>query len=313
MPTRPPARPAHRLTARSRWTVAAATVAVLLALAAASAQTTSETLDLIGPVAAVEEHREFPGTTERQLFQTWAFDANGVATERVFFQYDFRDGSLRGRQVTGYDAGRPLATVAYDADEEPVGQTVFRYDGEGRLTEEVTVDAEGAETRRSVYERDAAGRVVRWTQYRDGALDRSLEADFDADGGLLEERRFDAEGRLTQVDRYVVPGLEHEYVQYDEEGEVVATGRVVENEFGTVLIEVLAPDGSLSESYAWTYDDRGRVLERRSLYDDGEIEELLSYAYDDDDRGNWIRQVTTEDYGDGPELYEIRERAISYR
>jgi hypothetical protein len=312
MLTRPPIRPARRLAERPRG-AAAATVAMLLALSLASAQTTTETLGLNGPVAAMEEYREYPGTTERQLFQTWVFDAAGVAVERVFFQYNFMDGSLRARQVTGYDAGRPLATVTYDADDQPIGQTVFRYDGEGRRIEEVTVDAEGVETRRVVVEHDAAGRVVRWTQYRDGALDRSWEADYDAGGERLEERRFDAEGRMVRIARYGVPGREYAYVEYDEVGEVVATGSVVESEFGTVLIEVLAPGGSVDESYAWTYDERGRVLERRSIYDEGQREELLSYAYDDDDRGNWVRQVTTEDDGFGPEPSEIRDRVIRYR
>jgi YD repeat-containing protein len=313
MPTRPSTRPAHRLAARPWGALAAAALAALLALPAASAQTTSETLDLIGPVAAVEEYRWFPDTTERELFRTWAFDEAGVAIERVIFVYDWRDGSLRERRVTLFDAGQPLATVAYDADDEPTGQTVFRYDGEGRLVEEVTVDGEGVETRRIAYEHDAAGNVVRVAQYRGGALDRTVERDHDADGARLEERRFDGEGRLNQVSRYTVPGLEHVYEQLDEEGEVEATGRVIEGAFGTVLIEVLAPDGTPVESYAWSYDDRGRVLERRSVYDGGEIEELLTYAYDDDDRGNWVRQTTHEDYGDGPELYEIHERVISYR
>jgi YD repeat-containing protein len=308
MPTRPSIRPV-----RPWGALAAAALAALLALPAASAQTTSETLDLTGPVAAVEEYRWFPDTTERELFRTWAFDEAGVAIERVIFVYDWRDGSLRERRVTLFDAGQPLATVAYDADDEPTGQTVFRYDGEGRLVEEVTVDGEGVETRRIAYEHDAAGNVVRVAQYRGGALDRTVERDHDADGARLEERRFDGEGRLNQVSRYTVPGLEHAYEQLDEEGEVEATGRVIEGAFGTVLIEVLAPDGTLVESYAWSYDDRGRVLERRSVYDGGEIEELLTYAYDDDERGNWVRQTTHEDYGDGPELYEIHERVISYR
>jgi YD repeat-containing protein len=135
MPTRPSIRPVHPWGA-----LLAAALAALLALPAASAQTTSETLDLIGPVAALEEYRWFPGTTERALFRTWAFDEAGVAIERVIFVYDWRDGSLRERRVTLFDAGQPLATVAYDADDEPTGQTVFRYDGEGRLVEEVTVD-----------------------------------------------------------------------------------------------------------------------------------------------------------------------------
>ena len=299
--------------ARTRWGIVAGILAVLLAGSTAWAQTTSASMDLTGPVAALEEYRRFADTTELELFRTWAFDEAGVATERVLYLYDWRDGSLRERRVTLFDAGEPLATVAYDADDQPIGQTVFRYDGEGRLVEEVTVDAEGAESRRIAYEHDAAGNILRATLYQGGALARTVERDFDANGALLEERTFDAEGRLTEVDRYLVPGLEYAYEQYDENGEVEATGRGIESAFGDVLIEVLNPDGSLMESYAWTYDERGREVERRTVYDEGQIDVLLSYVYEDDDQGSWVRQTTTEDSGDGPELYEIRERVITYR
>ncbi len=313
MSTRPLTRPAHRLARRARGALVAGMLALLLAGSVSWAQTTSEALDLIGPVAALEEYRWFPGTTERELFRTWAFDEAGIAVERVLYLYDWRDGSLRERRVTLFDAGQPLATVAYDVDDQPTGQTVFRYDGQGRLVEEVTVDGDGVETRKTAYAHDAAGNVVRVEQYLGGALDRTVERDYDANGALLEERRFDAEGRLSQLNRYLVPGLEYAYEQYDEESEIETVGRVIENAFGTVLIEVLDPDGNVMESYAWAYDERGRVLERRSVYDEGQQEELLTYAYDDDDRGNWVRETTHEDFGDGPEVYEIRERVITYR
>ena len=308
----PSRRGARRPAVPPRRALLAAVSTALLVGSTAVAQVTLETLDLTGPVAAVEEYREYPDE-DRQLLQTWAFDEDGVATERVFFTYSFRDGSLSGRQVTSYDAGQPLATVVYDADDEPTGQTVYRYDGEGRLSEQVTVNAEGVETARTEYERDAAGNVVRETWYRDGAVRRSYERGYDADGGLIEERAFDDEGRLYEVESYTVPDLEHDYVRYDEEGEVEATGRVIENELGTVLLEQLAPDGTVSESYEFVYDEAGRVIERRSVYGEGNYDELLTYAYEDDERGNWIRRVTTEDLGNGAETYEIRDRTIRYR
>ena len=276
------------------------------------AQTTVETLGMTGPVATMEEYREFPGTTDRQLMNRWTFDEQGLATERVFFTYSFMDGSLSGRWVTSYDAGRPLATVIYDADDQPTGQTVVRYDGEGRMTAQVTVDAEGVETRRTEYERDAAGNAVRETWARDGALRATFERTFDASGELLEELSYDQEDRLVEVETYTVPGREYESVRYDEDGEVEATGRGIEGENGTLLLEVLAPDGSDGESYAFAYDEAGRLVERRGVFGEDDTE-LLTYAYEDDERGNWIRRVTTEDLGFGPETYEIRERVIAYR
>jgi len=287
-------------------------LAALLLAAMASAQTTAENLDLAGPVATVEEYRGFPGTTERQLLQTWAFDEDGLATERVYYAYSFRDGSLRSRQVTTYEAGRPLETVVLDADDELTGETVYRYDDQNRLTEEVTVDADGTETRRVTYERDGAGNVVRQVQYADGAVRRTIENDYDADGGLIEQRRYDEEGRLYEVETYTVPDLEHDYVRYDEEGEVQATGSVVESEAGTLSIVQLGPDGEVAESYAFAYDENGLQIERRDVYG-GDETSAYRYQYEFDERGSWIRQVTTEDLGNGVETYEIRERVIAYR
>ena len=40
---------------------------------------------------------------------------------------------------------------------------------------------------------------------------------------------------------------------------------------------------------------------------------MYSYAYELDEHGSWVRKVTTENLGNGPETYEIRERVIAYR
>jgi YD repeat-containing protein len=288
-----------------------AAVLLLLCLSLAIAQSTLAVMGLSGPITAVEEYQVDVDTGERQLVRLWTFDAAGILVERVFYQYDIRDGSLRWRQVTLFDAGERLATVVYNAAGEPTGQTVYRYDEAGNMVEELSVDAGGVETWRTHYEYDPVGRLLGLAQYRAGALERSVELDYDASGALIEEREFDVEGRLRQLDRYLVPGVEYEYVAYDEGGEVEMSGRGMKGEFGPTLIEVLDPDGTLLELYEWVYDDRGRLLEHRTEGDWGE--EYLTYTYDDDAWGNWVRTTTSEDYGYGPEVSEIRERVISYR
>jgi hypothetical protein len=303
-----PARPARR----ERSFVAGMLALLVVVGSATAAPTTTDTLDLVGAIATVEEFREFPGSTPRQRVRAFAFDEAGLATERLVLQYD-GEGSLQTRQVTAFEGGEPVRAVVYDAQDEPIGQTDYHYDEQGRLAEEVTVDVEGVETRRAVYAYDEAGNMVRAMQFRDGKLDRSVERVYDANGGLIEERLHDAEERLTEQRSYSVPDLEHTYMQYDEDGEIAATGSMVEGEFGPVLIEVQGPEGTVVESYAWTYDERGRVIERRAVYDGGEVEEVLAYTYEDDDQGNWVRQTTTEDLGVGPQPYEIRERVITYR
>lgn len=273
---------------------------------------TVATFDLQGPVAHVREFREFPGSTERQLLVERSFDAAGLITELVTFTYSFRDGSLSGRQVTTYDGeGRRALAVALDADGETVGRTEYRYDAEGRQVSEVATDAAGAETRRIEVERDGERLVQVW--FRDGALFRRTESTVDAEGRPLTWRNYDGEDRLLLERTYSVPGLAFEYVEYDADGEVAERGSVRSGEHGGFeAATVYEADGTLAYEMTWRYDDDGLVLEQREVDAAGEeIVYLHTYAFDD--VGNWVRHEQTEDMGSGPEVYEVRDREITYR
>lgn len=288
------------------------TVLVLAMLASALGQATTETMDLSGPVATITDFREYPDTTERSMFQTMSFGPDGIALERVYFAYSFRDGSLRSRQVTTYDeAGNRLAAVTMDPDGNPLAQTVYRYDDQGQLIEEASYDAEGTETRRSTFERNAEGNVVVWEVYVAGELDRRTEVEYDAQGRQLEERKYE-NGQLTEIQTYTEPGWVSEIIEYDDEGQVESTGTIVESEHGSERWEMFDGDGNLEWEFTWAYDENGLTIERREV--DGAGDEIVyTYEYEFDDNGNWIRMVVIEEFGDFPaDTYEIRDREITY-
>ena len=296
------------------WARVAFAVAAVLSGCAASvvwAQTTTERMKLHGSVATVDLWREFPGTSERQKVLGWTFAADGTALESVSYAYSFRDGSLLSRRVTSYDEdGDILAVVTMDPADEPIARTDYRYDAEGRLIGQISYDAAGTETRRAVSTLDAAGHVVVDEAFENGVRTRRTEADVDADGGILEMRRFDGEDRLTEVRTYTEPGRTYDFVQYAEAGEVEFTGTVTETERGTERWISYAADGSLAFEFTWTFDEAGREMERREVH--GEDTTVYRTSYEDDAAGNWIRSVRTEDRGSGPEPYEIRDREITY-
>lgn len=276
------------------------------------AQVTTETIDLVGPVATFTEFLEYPDTTERSVFQTMSYRPDGTALERVYFAYSFMDGSLRSRNVTTYDeAGNRLAVVSMDPDGNPIAQTVLRYDDNGNLVEEASYDAEGTETRRMRYERNADGDVVVWERYIGGELDERGEIDYDAQGRPIEEREYE-DGRLTQIETYTEPGKVSEVISYDEEGQVESSRTVVESEHGTERMAIYDADENLEWDMTWTYDENGLTLERREV--DGEGDEIVyAYEYEFDETGNWVRMVVTEFYKDmEPTTYEIRDREITY-
>ena len=292
--------------------VAIALILVVVCAHTAFGQITTQAIDLVGPVATISEHHEYPETTERRLRQMWTFAPDGTAVERVWLIYDFMDGSLRSRQVTTYDEnGHPLATVTMNSDGERVGQTVYRYHGDGELVEQATYNAEGVETRRVVYERDAAGNAVAEEFWVQGALDRRYERQFNAQGLLLEERMF-RDGRLTEVETYSEPGRIAEIVGYDDTGEIDTTGTLVSSEHGTEEWTFYDAAGNSTGGFFWTYDENGLVTERREVDNEGR-EIIFTYVYELDERGNWIRQVVTEELGGGStSVYEISDRAITY-
>lgn len=283
------------------------------------AQTTTESLDLIGPVATLTVYQTYePESEEPRLRQEMTFAPDGVATSRTSYSYSFRDGSLRSRSVTTYDAGQRLAVVVYDADDVPTGQTVFRYDGDGRLVEEVTFDAEGVETRKTTNERDADGNVTKQVWYRDGAVRRTIENDYDASGRLVEQRTFDDEDRLIGVETYSVPDLEYEFVQYDDDGAIESRSLVVRDEYGAVSAETYLPDGTLEDATYFVRDENGRLLERRDIFTYESMgtvttgETMTVYEYEFDDVGNWLRTVTLEDDGSGTTPISLSVREITY-
>lgn len=298
----------------SRFFRIGGTLALLVGLVSGQsvfAQITTQTIDLVGPVESVLEYREYPGTTERQLLQTWQFTSEGTAQERVWFTYNFMDGSVRSRQVTTYDErGVPLVALTEDPDGEPMGQTVYRYDGAGRMVEQVSFDAEGTETRRVVYERDPDGNAVSEEHWVQGTLGRRYERDFDAQGRLVEQREF-AVDRLTEVRTYIEPGRVAEFIEYDEEGDVETTGTLVDSEHGTEEWTFFDAEGNPTSGLFWTYAEDGLVQERRELDSDGR-EIVYAYAYEFDDRGNWVRQEISESIAGSASVYEIREREITY-
>jgi hypothetical protein len=298
--------------ARTFRPLALATLLLALLAATGVAQVTTSTQGLKGDVASLNEFHAFAGE-ERRLVGERTFGPGGLATEHVFFAYAVQDGALRERHVTTFDGeGRRLATVVYGADGEVRGRTEFSYDAAGRQVLEVVTDASGTEVRRTDVERDAAGNPVFERRYRGGALTQRSVRSFDPQGRLLELRQYDAEDRLVELRTLAVVGGAYAYLRYADDGSLKERGSVQEGPHGSVSAVVQDADGEMTYEVHLAYDEDGRQVERRDVDADGETT-VTTMAYELDAVGNWIRQTTFEDIGDGPELVEVREREISYR
>jgi hypothetical protein len=149
-----------------------------------------------------------------------SYDAAGYRQEQVTLG---PDGALLGRTAYGYDAGgHEVERVSYDADgnetlrtdteRDAAGRvlrallyragvlersTERRYDAEGRLLEERTLEADGVPLQEHVY--TEPGRAYDFVTYFEGEIDERGQVVLDAEGRFLSVASYDADGELAYV------------------------------------------------------------------------------------------------------------------
>ena len=131
-----------------------------------------------------------------------------------------------------------------------------------------------------------------------------LEKVFDENGNLLKEISYDNSGALQEhfVYRYDDRNRRIEAVNYYDEEEVVETLRYNYND-GEQPVEAfrIFADGS-EDVISYIYDDEGRLLEKRTVNDEGEEEELEVWKF-----SNGIEVFYEKQEYSDPVFREVRE------
>lgn len=212
-----------------------------------------------------------------------SYDAAGYRQEQVTLG---PDGALLGRTVYGYDAGgHEVQRVSYDGDgnetqrtdteRDAAGRvlrallyragvlersTERRYDAEGRVLEERTVEADGVPLEEHLY--TEPGRAYDFVTYFEGEIDERGQIVLDAEGRFLSVVSYDAEGTLAYVVEVTRDDagreLERRDVTDGQESRTISayTFDAVGN---WVRIEVSEDDGAGS----WIYEVRDREIDYR--------------------------------------------------
>jgi hypothetical protein len=195
-----------------------------------------------------------------------------------------------------YDrAGHLIEAVIDIAHANTATYSLFRYDQDGHLQEELALDPSGRLMfrKRVIYARDADGRdTASVTTSDDGGFQYAEFSQYDQRGHLWEQlwvnhsiaykSLFDVLGRRVYSARYskgeLFSELRH---RYD------AQGRVHE----LVIYNV---QGFVTGRVANDYDDRGRRVRTttETFGKDQQRKWITTYEYDD--MGNWIKELTAE-------------------
>ncbi len=268
----------------------------------------------------------------RKLSQTSTSREGG--TSREVYSYDragrlasvtYEDpvGTPAGRRVFSYDRrGRKVSETVYSPDRTRAAPPdTWRYDGQGRVVEQVSHDTRGAPERHAFRYRHVGREVIErtWagggfskqvTQY-DGR-GRVISRAVGVTGGPFSEKYTYAysRGGATTVEaryRHDQPLLVRTHFTYDHQGRVTEevslrpAGTVdkrttyVYGPRGEVLEEArYGPGNSYSGKTAYTYDPSRRVTSR-TVYDGQGLNNRTIYAYDAQGR------LTEEHQYNGPD------------
>lgn len=235
---------------------------------------------LVGPVRTVRQERVLfvnpPGRPsewvedERILADVARYDRAGRLIEKTSYA---PDGAQSIRLVRTYDAaGRLTVERLYDAADRLWRTTDHMYDAGGHLVLAVNTDADGDLWFRDVYRPNPDGTPARVDHHDpDGTLLHSAWFTYDEQGRIARRSLSDADGSAISGNAYTYG----------------PTGRVVE-------VATQGRDGRLVSRWLFRHDEHGNEREWVELGADGALRKKEAYAYEYDERGNWLKRVTSE-------------------
>ena len=206
---------------------------------------------------------------------TYDYYSNGLLYKEIVYQ---NSDDLIGYYTYEYDEkGNLLKKTHYDSDDNPTLTEAFEYDSYGnRISPGYEIDKNGNVIKRPSYDPltesygdtimtytyDEAGNLIRYATIssNDGSSLGYTDYEYDSNGNLIKESRYDADGSLKSTKDY----------EYD------SAGRLIKDiEYKT--------DGSLIEKNTKDYDKAGNIIKETTYgpdeFGDETVKETISYIY----------------------------------
>jgi hypothetical protein len=212
-------------------------------------------------------------------------------------------------QKTDVVSGPTGTGVVWRFENIPHDKTLYTYNAQGSLVEEVSYNPDSSLLRKTLYTYDDKGNLIETVSYgSDGSLLGKAVHTYDAQGHLTEAVSYDAfgviayktvyayddKGNLTEETVYGAGGspISRSVHTYDAQGR-----RIEMTHYDLAHGAGLGIDRTVE-----TYDTQGNILELTTYYTEkaGDPEERqvpppskIIYTYEWDTHGNWVKQTET--------------------
>ncbi len=177
------------------------------------------------------------------------------------------------KSPTGYVEGPPVT---------------YSYDGKGRLMKEHVYTVYGTVSIETTYIYDTSGRLIEELARKteDGkTLNRKIYR-HNPETSYVEVEEYDWDNRLRNKIGYIIKSKER-------------------------VIELIAPDAPFRGKQIISFDDKGNILEAVVWLSEGTRGKEI-YSYEFDSRGNWIKQLRSEQIIENGRII-TKPRSVTYR
>jgi YD repeat-containing protein len=204
---------------------------------------------------------------------------------------------------------------------DSVEKLVYTYDPKGNRISEMIADRDGEKYPSRLYAYDAAGnRMAEAAYHICGTFDFLHVYTHDTQRLLREDLVYQGRSLLRQVNSHDDQGRIIKTLSYRNGTLQSATHFTYDQNGRLTERRVYMPDGSLTSTAAYQYDDRGnRTSEEFTHSTHASLNSKEVSAYEYDSIGNWIKRTTRRlviplDDGGAPlsEPIEVTERTITY-
>lgn len=183
--------------------------------------------------------------------------------------------------------------------DKPLLRQIAKFNRQGQKIETVLYRDDGIALPRSTYSYDVTGRLTKAHHYQvNGSIWLENTYTYNSDGTLKDDIQRDLEENkvITRKSYSHDPKRNlTEISEFDSDGKL-------RDRFGFVrdaqcrIIEAYGynPDGSVRMKAIPIYDDKNNVIDSTVYYNTGAISERGHFDYEFDQRGNWIKQVSSK-------------------
>jgi len=182
------------------------------------------------------------------------------------------------------ESGLQDEVITYNPDGTVEHKYKYKYNSEGKVIDELLVEADEEITQHRSMEYNTEGVLVKeYVHYLDGTADQLIYT-YNKEGRLVSRRSIDSDG---ETGNYLVNVYDGEFLvsetEYEIGGEIITQHKIVYDEHGNIIEEVFRTP---EENYhlIYSYDENGKASVRRRYNEDKHLLERNTFTYDTEGR-----------------------------